>query len=172
MPAGTLLSYNGRDVICPPGVTSGCIEARSMLATRFNSADGTLALAYHQRKPTGGGAQIVKFHYDPVTNSGSLSAEVLISSRAADDQWQAAVDAATDGTCLVTYYDYDHNEGADRVRYRIYGRKVYADGSAITGENDTLLYSTAAAADVTRYSSFASWGYGSIYSIGEYQDFW
>ncbi|HXH39306.1 MAG TPA: hypothetical protein VNN08_11815 [Thermoanaerobaculia bacterium] len=80
-----------------------------------------------------------KFQFNTATGGGSFSGEVAVSALVNDDQWQPAVDVAPDCTCLVTYYDYNHADGADRVRYRIYGKKVNADGTAIPGEFDTRL---------------------------------
>jgi hypothetical protein len=178
--AGTLLSYNSRDFICPPGLISGCVQGRSMHMTRYNNVDGSLELVWHQRKPspTGTNSRVVlrKFQYNAGANTGTFSNEVVISDRINDDQWQPAIDLDHNGTCLVSYYDYDHADSSTAVKYRIYGRKVNADGTAIAGEFDTRLYSSAGPSDVTQYTSFTTNIFSppvyTYYILGEYEDVW
>jgi hypothetical protein len=132
--------------------------------------DGSLAVVYHRRKGTYGSEVVMrKFTYP----SGTLTNAVVVSNLTSDDQWHGTVDVDANGKCLVSYYDYDHQD-PNVVKYKVYARKVGADGSAIAGENDTLLYSASGYSDLSRQRTYTLVNGGTqiSYHALEYQDLW
>jgi hypothetical protein len=140
----------------PPGTgyaaCPGCVFAPSFLASTFNAADGSLALVYHLRKSTGDySSEVMMLRY--TIASGFGTPQVVSALGSSDDRWQGAVDCDTTGKCVVSYYDHHPATYPDpeTPSYNVYDRRVNADGTAIPGESDTLLYGTASDA-----SSFLS----------------
>jgi len=135
-----------------------------MLMTRFNKTAGALEVVYHIRQGTSGAAVMENRFV-----SGSWGTPTRVSSNTSHDQWNGAIDCAPDGTCVVSYYDFDRQSSATPITYRLYARHIYITPS----ENDTLLYKTTEASDPSRFSLIPECcGRPSYYYLGEYQDVW
>lgn len=147
----TAVGINGASgTVCRPGGGNCVGGAASFLFTSFNSADSTVALAYHHRKVgTTTDAEVVmrRFTFNPSSGTGSFTGEHVVSAMSSHNQWHPAVACNDTGTCLVTYYDYDPADAG----YRVYGRKVNPDGTAI--EPEQLLFGATAYSDPTRFNN-------------------
>lgn len=154
-PSGPLLGPPANDLIC----STNCVEARSMLMTRFNKTSSALEVVYHIRQGTAGAA-VMENRFA----SGSWGTPARVSSNLSHDQWNGAVDCAPDGTCVVSYYDFDRQSFSTPITYRLYARHLYT----VPAESDTLLYKTTEASDPSRYTLFSNL----YYYLGEYQDIW
>jgi hypothetical protein len=147
-PTGTLNGPSG--TVCRPGGGSCFIAAASFLFTSFNSADSTVAVAYHRRKAgTTNDAEVVmrRFSFNPGAGTGSFTGEHVVSDSSSHNQWHPAVACDANGTCLVTYYDYSPADAG----YRVYGRKVAADGTPL--ETEQLLFGTTGYSEPARFDS-------------------
>jgi hypothetical protein len=129
----TFLTNNGGGV-SPSGVFSP-----SFAMSSFNAATGSLALVYHRRKiGTTDTSEVVMRSYNRST--GFTVPRAISTLGGTHVQWQGAVACrASDGTCVVSYYDHDTDApiGTD---YNAYDRRVYGDGAPIPGEGDVPLY--------------------------------
>ena len=133
-------------LICSNSSSNNCVQALSTLSTRWNSGNSRLEAVFHHRQASGGNsAEVVRASYTP--GSGWSTPAVVSSNSSSHYSWNGAIACATDGTCLVTFYDMDPNEGSASpgLNYRVVGRY---DGSS----SDTTLYSTSTAANPYRDS--------------------
>ncbi len=80
------------------------------------------------------------------------------------DQWNPALDPAYDGTYMLMWYD--RRDDPNNNLYRVYATRVNPDGTAID-PTDTVLYNSAAGADLTQLPMI-----GGVRYRGEYQDIW
>lgn len=131
--------------LCTPD-KSKCVGSQSFLASRWSPADNAVALVYHRRKGTYG-AEVVMRRFRYSGGLADMTAERVVSSRTGGDQWHGTVACDGSGNCVVSYYDYDHSD-LTAVKYTVWARKVFVDGTAITG--DTAV-SSFAPSDPTKF---------------------
>jgi hypothetical protein len=139
------VTYTSQNKICEPNGVSCFLGARSFLSTSFSPATGSLAIAYHRRKGTFG-AEVVMRRFTYAT--GVTTGPYVVSSNAGHDQWHPAVACSPSGTCLATYYDYDHSD-LSTIQYQVVGRKVTDTGAPLEAEN--VIYNSAAYSDPSHF---------------------
>jgi hypothetical protein len=120
-----------------------CVGVTSMLSTWFNVSDNSLALVYHQRRGTGtSGAEVVMQTFSTdnrYSSTNGFSGPQRVSDFTTHDQWHGVVACALDASCVVSYYDHDSSD--EGLKYRVYARRVKADGRHFA-ESDVAIYNT------------------------------
>jgi hypothetical protein len=161
---GTIIT----NLICSNSALSNCLQAVTTLTTRWNTVAGRLEIVFHRRIPSIGGNSAEVVHTTFVAPGTWGSVDPVSSNSPSHYSWNGAIACATDGTCLVTFYDMDPNEGSANpgLNYRIAGRTLY------TTSSDTILYNTSTPANPyahgwTPYQPPFSTPF---YTPGEYQD--
>ena len=159
---GTLLTPISGSLVCASQASNSCVQQNSMLATRFNASSGNIELVYHRRKGTLG--------VEAVRNTlmgTTWQTPQPLSSNSTNYNWAPAVDCAPDGTCLITFYDYDPIADPSKIGYRLVSRRIYTNPA----EDNVTLYNSAAAAYPS--DKLTQQGTGApYYVLGEYQDVW
>lgn len=163
----TPVAFGTGTLLTDSGTITDSVRAASAIMARINAPDNSIGVVWHQREAD-------NVHTDVGFNQFSLATQSWhwwrgiqvghVGSNDGLDQWNAALDPASDGSYMVTWYD-RRDDPSDNL-YRVYAEKVHADGTAIDAA-DTPVYNTAAGADPRLLPLVGNGRY-----IGDYQDIW
>lgn len=159
---GPLLTVYNNNSLCDGGT---CVQAVSMLATRFNPVSNTVGAVWHEREPNDNARTDVKYAYFNPNNGPNgtwlqwhAGVPVTVHSSTAGDQWNPALHMDNQGNYLITWYGRDISP----TGYKMYATVMGAWGFKI-GVDTTIT------GDLSNIPSLRSLGAGT-YSMGEYHD--
>lgn len=171
MPATAPLNGDGK--ICDAAF-SHCVRAASVIMARANAADNSIGVVWHLH-------EIDNTHTDAGFNQFQLSTQtwrwwrgIQVGHPGANDgrdQWNPALDPASDGSYLMTWYDKRNDPlfANNGNSYQVFAVRTNGDGTPIDA-SDTVIYNASAAANLTLLPAVGD--KNPIRYMGEYQDVW
>lgn len=158
------LNNGGETITNANGTVS--IRAASVVMAQYNQASNSIGVVWHQREAGSTRTDVYFCSFSLASQAwGQVRHIGHTPVNDGHDQWNPALDPASDGTFLVTWYD-KRDDVNDNNTYRVYATRVYGDGTPYD-TNDTVIDGQAAPADPTALPAIQGVRY-----MGEYQGVW
>jgi hypothetical protein len=131
---------------------------------RFNAANNSLAVVWHEREasPYTAFADVFYTSFDAATHSWSGVAAKLNSDGTGHDHFMPAVDADSSGNLLVDWYD-RRNDSRDNL-YELWSAKILPNGTRIGNDFPVTTFST----NPNAFKSYLNPNIGDAKFLGDY----